>query len=169
MINMFVSKIEKSTEIKNLFRALSEFQNKIDVVKKDADNPFFKSNYAPLETILPAIKKFLLESGLSFTQIPAENTSLTTIIVHVTTGEYISGTMQLSPVKEYKKNKAGEIDTTCGYITPQAQGSAITYARRYMLVSMLGLNTDKDDDGNEASGNVVSKSKGVQSKEDAPF
>lgn len=37
---------------------------------------------------------------------------------------------------------------------PQGAGSAITYARRYALVSMLGLNVDEDDDGNHASNKV---------------
>jgi hypothetical protein len=34
---------------------------------------------------------------------------------------------------------------------PQGQGSAITYARRYALMAVLGLVADEDDDGNKAS------------------
>jgi hypothetical protein len=36
-------------------------------------------------------------------------------------------------------------------MTPQAMGSAITYARRYSLVAFLGLVADEDDDGNAGS------------------
>ena len=43
---------------------------------------------------------------------------------------------------------------------PQAQGSAITYARRYSLMSLLGLvGEDDDDDGKRAT--EASKPKGV--------
>ena len=38
---------------------------------------------------------------------------------------------------------------------PQAMGSAITYAKRYALQAIYGLGTD-DDDGNSASGKVLS-------------
>jgi hypothetical protein len=34
---------------------------------------------------------------------------------------------------------------------PQAVGSAITYAKRYALAGILGLNIDDDDDGNKAA------------------
>jgi hypothetical protein len=34
---------------------------------------------------------------------------------------------------------------------PQAVGSAITYAKRYALAGVLGLNIDDDDDGNKAA------------------
>ena len=34
---------------------------------------------------------------------------------------------------------------------PQGQGSAVTYARRYSYMSVLGLVADEDDDGNKAS------------------
>lgn len=123
----------------NLFLSIATFHKEVETIKKSADNPFFKSVYAPLEEILPAIKTPLEKSGLDFVQLPNGDTYLTTIIFHIKSGEYMQASLKLSPVD----NK------------PQSQGSAITYARRYMLVSMLGLNTDKDDDGNQASGNVA--------------
>lgn len=104
-------------------------------VAKDASNPFFHSKYAPLESILPAIKKPLEESGLIFTQIPTGLCKLTTTIIDVESGETISGEYEMTPAKN----------------DPQGQGGAITYMRRYALVSMLGLNCDVDDDGNTAS------------------
>jgi hypothetical protein len=50
-------------------------------------------------------------------------------------GEFISSTLTLKPVKD----------------DPQGRGSAITYARRYAYASILGLVSDADDDGNRAS------------------
>lgn len=128
-----------SESIVKLLGALSEFHKAVGTIKKNAQNPFFHSTYAPLEAILPAIEAPLEKAGLEVTQIPHGDNFMTTIVAHVESGEYMSGTLKLTPVDS----------------KPQSQGSAITYARRYMVVSMLRLNTDKDDDGNKASGRTT--------------
>jgi hypothetical protein len=128
--------MEKSENIKQISKALQLFQVKVEPIKKDASNPFFKSKYATLSNTLDAIQMPLSECGLVFSQHPDGN-SLTTIVVHVESGEFFQSTYDLSPVKS----------------DPQSIGSAITYARRYALTSILGLNIDDDDDGNMASGN----------------
>ena len=120
--------------MKNIYKALSDFQAKCPLIKKDADNPFYKSKYAPLDTILPIITPILKEVGLVVTQIP-DGETLRTIIAHIESGETIEGSAKLVLDKS----------------TAQGQGSGITYMRRYALVSMLGLNTEEDDDGNKAS------------------
>ena len=59
-----------------------------------------------------------------------------TLVMH-STGEYI----EFPPVRmKPESNK------------PQAVGSAITYAKRYTLSAIFGITSDKDDDGNEATG-----------------
>lgn len=120
--------------MKNIYKALSDFQAKCPLIKKDADNPFYKSKYAPLDTILPIITPILKEVGLVITQIP-DGETLRTIIANIESGETIEGSAKLILDKP----------------TAQGQGSGITYMRRYALVSMLGLNTEEDDDGNKAS------------------
>jgi len=120
---------------KNIGKALMEFQKLIPDIKKDADNPFYKSKYAPLENILPIIKEPLRQAGLAFTQIPVGLCKLKTILIHVESGEFIEGDYEMTPSRQ----------------DPQGQGATITYMRRYALVSMLGLNTEEDDDGNFAS------------------
>lgn len=126
----------KQTEsIKNLAQALTVFHLKMGKIAKDSTNPFFKSKYAGLPSILEAIAIPLNESGLTFTQFPNED-GLCTTLIHVESGEYMQACFKMLPVKN----------------DPQAQGSAITYTRRYALVSVLGLNVDEDDDGNKASG-----------------
>lgn len=103
-------------------------------LKKDADNPFFKSSYVTLDNILSAIKEPLKEAGLTFVQIPVGE-GLRTILIDIESGESLEGTFTLMPAKN----------------DPQGQGSAITYARRYALSAILGLSTEEDDDGNKAS------------------
>lgn len=107
----------------------------MEPITRDAANDFFKSKYAPLETILPAIKDPLKQAGLVFTQVPNGANGLKTLIIDVASGEFIEGVCEMTPAKN----------------DPQGQGSAMTYMRRYSLVAMLGLNTDEDDDGNAAS------------------
>lgn len=127
--------MQKSETITALAKALSLFQVKVGSVKKDSVNPFFKSKYASLTTIIEHISIPLSESGLCYTQFPDE-TGLTTVLMHAESGEYIQATYQM-PVA-----KAND---------PQAVGSAITYARRYALGAILGLAIDEDDDANAAS------------------
>lgn len=126
--------------MKNIYQSLSDFQSKCPLIKKDASNPFFKSKYAPLDSILPIVLPLLKECGLVVSQIP-NGTTLKTIIAHIESGEILEGNADLILDKQ----------------NPQGHGSAITYMRRYALVSMLGLNTEEDDDGNKASTPKVDK------------
>ena len=128
--------MKKSESIKNISTALAVFHIKMDVIKKDAKNPFFKSSYASLSNILDAIKIPLAESDLSFSQHPMGENGLSTILMHKS-GEWIGSHFTMKPVKN----------------DPQGIGSCITYMRRYALSAILGLNIDEDDDGNQASGN----------------
>lgn len=124
---------KKSDSVKEITKALIEFKKKVPAIKKDGDNPFFKSKYATLDLIIETINKPLAESKLSFVQMPSGN-GLITVLMHES-GEFIESIANLTP----KDN------------TPQGQGSAITYMRRYALSAMLGLATEEDDDGNAAS------------------
>src|SRR5574343_977354 len=127
--------INKSESITKISKALLGFQKDISKVVKDSSNPFFKSKYASLSTILDAIKKPLIDNGLVFAQFPVNENELSTIVVHTESGEYLEGTYKMTPSKN----------------DPQGQGSVITYQRRYALGAILGLNIDEDDDGNKAS------------------
>jgi len=128
--------MNKSESIKNLSAALAKFHGLVGKIKKDAKNPFFKSTYASLANILDGIQSPLQESGLVFSQFPTDQNGLSTVLIHAESGEWMESTY-IMPVA--KQND------------PQAVGSAITYARRYALASILGLNIDEDDDGNAAA------------------
>lgn len=140
--------MKKSESIKNLSAALAVFHLKMDVIKKDAKNPFFKSTYASLSNILDAIKIPLAESELSFSQHPMGENGLSTILMHKS-GEWIGSHFMMKPVKN----------------DPQGIGSCLTYMRRYALAAILGLNIDEDDDGNQASGNIGKSEAKSEAKE----
>lgn len=128
--------MEKSPTILELAKALNTFQAKAKIVKKDGDNPFFKSKYATLEHIIETNKALLGECGLALSQFPHGENELTSILMH-NSGEWIQDTVKMTP-------KDG---------TPQALGSAITYMRRYSRTAILGIATDEaDDDANVATG-----------------
>lgn len=139
--------MNKSDSIKNLAKALIVFHAKVGKVGKDSTNPFFKSKYASLSNILEAINEPLIESGLSFSQLPSGENGLTTILMHSESGEFIESDYTMKPVKD----------------DPQGKGSAITYQRRYALAAILGLNIDEDDDGNAASQKTSQNGKAVTS------
>jgi len=128
--------MNKSESIKNIAGALVKFQASVSKVAKEANNPFFKSKYASLANILDTIQKPLSECGLAISQFPDEN-ALTTIILHADSGEWMESSYVMPVAKQND---------------PQAMGSAMTYARRYALGSILNLNIDDDDDGEKAMG-----------------
>ena len=132
--------LRKSESIESLAVALVKFNGEVSKIAKDAENPFFKNNYATLDTIIDEVRPILQKNGLSVMQIPSgdgQNISMKTLLIHES-GQWIeSDELVMKPVKN----------------DPQAVGSAITYARRYSIGAFLSLNTGEDDDGNIATGN----------------
>lgn len=126
--------MESSEKINSLAKALFTFHKEMGKIAKTSSNPFFKSKYADLPTILDAISEPLHNAGLVIVSIP-DGEGLTSILMHSESGEYISANATMKPVKN----------------DPQSIGSAITYQRRYSIGSMLNLNIDNDDDGKAAS------------------
>lgn len=129
--------MQKSNTIAELTKALILFHVKVDAIKKDSLNPFFKSSYASLPNILEAINDPLNESGLTITTFPVEDHGLYCLLMHES-GEWIEGTYYMKPEKD----------------TPQGRGSCISYQRRYCISSILNLQIDDilhDDDGNKAT------------------
>jgi len=120
----------------DLFAALAVAQGAIEGAKKDSTNPAFKSKYADLSSVIEAAQKPLATSGLSLTfSMGHEPTGIavTPLLAHKTGGYILFDTLRV-PCEA----KA------------QQQGSAMTYARRYLTMSILGIPTE-DDDGNAAS------------------
>lgn len=123
-----------------LFKAMAAAQGEFTTVAKDKDNPFYKSKYAPLDSIIEMVRPVLAKHGLSvmqFTDLPdtGEGVLIETIITHLS-GEYISGKLYMPAAK----------------LDPQGFGSAITYGRRYALAAALGIVSDEDNDGQGIKG-----------------
>ena len=124
--------METSTTTKELTAALCQFQSAQLKATKKNTNPAFKTKYSGVNEVLEAVLPTLTEVGLCFVQFP-DGEALTTRLMH-TSGEWMQASYALRPVQN----------------TPQASGSALTYARRYALLAVLGLGTE-DDDGHAAS------------------
>ncbi len=115
---------------------LLKAQKAIEAVTKDGNNPFFKSEYTTLNATIFSCKQVLNDNNFVVLQpIDSDENGVyvCTTLIH-TSGEILTSKMH---IRESKQND------------PQAQGSAITYARRYSLKSMLCM-TDEDDDGEKA-------------------
>ena len=122
--------------MKNIATALLKAQSEMSNPKKGATNPFFKSKYADLNAIREAVIPTLNENGISVLQpivhVDGKN-FVKTILLHES-GELMES---LTEIIYNKMNDA------------QAQGSGISYARRYALQSFVCVGAD-DDDGNKA-------------------
>lgn len=129
--------IKRSDPHKLVSTALAEFHHNTPTVFKTAENLFFKSKYADLHSIKATCDPVLHEKGLIITQFPGGDGATPTLItslIHVGSGEYMESETPLMLAKD----------------DPQAQGSAITYMRRYAYCAILGIVTDPDDDGERA-------------------
>ena len=117
-----------------IYKKLLEFQRLGISIKKDKTNPHFKNDYASLNEVLDKVKKPLNDMGVVIVQTPCEGASLGALKTTLFDTEDESTFESYVPL----------INAT----DMQKLGSAITYARRYALVSMLALE-DEDDDGNK--------------------
>ncbi|HEY4360306.1 MAG TPA: ERF family protein [Bryobacteraceae bacterium] len=125
--------MNRSDSIGELAAALVLTQKAVKKALKDADNPYFKSKYADLESVTDACREALTANDLAVSQVFAPEdvpgtVSVETVLMHKS-GQFISGTLTMTAVKT----------------DPQAVGSAITYARRYSLAAIVGVVTEDDD------------------------
>lgn len=132
--NMETYGSENTTE---LALALIEVQKQMAPATKDGSNPFTKSNYATLNSVMEACREPLLKNGILLTQIPVPPPDylgggylgLMTKLIHAKSGQW-QASLTVIPLPK---------------ADPQGMGSAITYARRYALTAMLGMITEDDD------------------------
>lgn len=122
---------------KTIFFKLYLAQVALEPLKKDLENPYFKSKYTDINALLAVVKPVLHKQHLivlqPLTQVNGKP-AIRTDIIDVSTGESVSDVIVMPENSD-----------------PQKMGSTITYFRRYALVSMLALEAE-DDDGNSGSG-----------------
>lgn len=129
------STVRRSPSVTALAGAMVKVQAEIEdpTKNKKADAGKRQYTYADLPTVLDAVRPTLVKFDLAVVQLPCEcngGPALTTILIHKS-GEWIETTICLRP----------------GDNSPQSVGSALTYARRYALLSLCGVAADDDDDG----------------------
>ena len=144
--------MKTSDNVDKIFPAFVAFQAEMPPVPKDSVNPHFRNKYASLGATTEATRPVLAKYGLAYTQgmtfVDGTQVMITRII-HVSGQWMEDGGYVLNPTKN----------------DPQGMGSAVTYARRYVLGSSLGIITEDDDDGNKASEPAKPAPKPVKTKE----
>lgn len=141
--------IESSESIVELAVALAKFHGECPVVFKDSFNPQLKAKYANLGSILKEINPILAKNGLSVLQIPFDEFSLATMLLH-SSGQFLRSVSTIRPQDAVVRRGTTAADDVRA-ITSQAYGSALTYQRRYALAALLSICIDDDDDGNAGS------------------
>lgn len=134
------STVRRSPSITALASAMVKVQSEIEDPTKNRQADRGRGGtyrYADLPTVLDSVRPVLVKHGLTVMQFPCElgeSPALTTLLVHCS-GDWLETTMRIRP----------------GDSSPQSVGSALTYARRYALLSLCGVAADDDDDGKAAS------------------
>jgi len=136
-----------SKEVDKIFPALLSAQKEMEGALKNSKNPHFKSNFADFNSVLDACKASLNNVGVMIVQptllkqiVGADGSIelvdiLETTLVHADSGQFISAEGRIICID--KSN-------------PQKWGSAVTYAKRYVLQALVVLPSE-DDDGNSAT------------------
>ena len=117
---------------KSLNEKLFALQNEIGAISKDAKNPFYKSKYFDVNSLIKQLQPLLQKHRLLLLQ-PIEETLVYSKMICIDSNEFAVSCMKLPDISD-----------------PQKMGSAVTYYRRYTLGSLLGLQS-VDDDANLAS------------------
>jgi hypothetical protein len=141
--------MKRSEIFKEFPGAFAKFQAEVTNPKMTADNPYFKSKYAPLDEVLKVVRPVLAKYGLSVMQDVSTHEERTDHVVIVTEVMHESGEWkQTDPLvfPAFQKLKDGRHE-----FNSQGAGSSITYAKRYQLQAALGIAADSDDDGETQS------------------
>jgi hypothetical protein len=131
------------TTISAIAKAFVAAQKEFAPALKTATNPHFRSQYVDLAGCVEAVIDALNNHGIALVQKTHEcetGIKIETIFLHES-GESMSG---------------GVLHVPADKQTPQGYGSALTYARRYSLMSACAI-APEDDDGNAATKSMASK------------
>ena len=131
----------------SIYKKLYKVQKEIGAISKDSTNPFYKSKYFDINSLIKQLMPILEKHNLLLLQ-PMSEGSQYSKIVDVDTGDSVESSLLL-PIN----------------LDAQKIGSAITYYRRYTLQSLLGLQAE-DDDGNNAS---IPSKKTTNLNDERPF
>lgn len=147
----------RSESIAELAKALSSAQGEIKPPNKSREGKVsgttkagkdydYTYKYADLTDVVAAYRPALSKHGLALTHTLRPESGhlvLTTTVWH-TSNEWVASEY---PIAAYDK--------------PQAQGSAITYAKRYNVCALLDIVAEDDDDGKQAQDSRPAQAAGV--------
>lgn len=141
-IQLSVVSVCQSSELGKLAEALAKAQGSYPEIPKTktANVGSYSYKYAGLADILNGTRKALSVNHLSVTQLITSSEKgqfLTSRLLH-SSGQWVESNYELPRGR-----------------SPQAFGSELTYARRYSLCALIGVEGDEDDDGKgaESEGN----------------
>ena len=118
-----------------LINALVKAQQKVNDAVQDSNNPFFKSDYASLKSVLETVKPVFNAEGIYIQQVAHENESGVSVeTIFMGHGGSVS---------------SGRVPMPAPKNDPQGFGSALSYAKRYSLQMACGIATQKEDDDAE--------------------
>lgn len=123
--------------MKNITSAFVKAKKAFGPALKTSKNDHFKSKYADLAACLDAVDEALLDNGIAMIQETFDDqtgVTVETVFMHES-GESI---------------RCGKLHVPASKQDPQGYGSALSYARRYSLMSACGIAAE-DDDGQAAS------------------
>ena len=131
-------------EVKGIYKKLMKFQSEVDRLKKDQTNPHFKNSYVDINSVLDEVVPKLIDQGLLVlqpTKLIENRNVLITKIIDIEDDSDVMSEMILPDGLDAQKT-----------------GSALTYYRRYELISLLCLQA-VDDDGKAGSSPVKESKK----------
>lgn len=135
--------------MKAIYKKIVAIKKEIGTLKKNTENPFFKSQYLDLNALLDAIEPIFEKHNILLIQ-PIVDNKIQSIFIDIDSNENVVSEIELPNLTD-----------------PQKIGSAITYYRRYSIVSMFSLKVE-DDDANKASGNSKTEKKPKQDNTPEP-
>lgn len=147
----------ESAETNKLAEAFAKAQGEYKRVTYNRENPYFKSSYADLDTIVEAVKDPFAKYGLSFyqyTKISDEGATLLISVLKHSSGQWISSRTRIIPPKN----------------DPQSYGSTLSYQKRYQAQCLLRVTIAhdlQDDDAEVAmidSRDIMAKGTAVNTK-----
>lgn len=142
------------TESKSIAAALVAAQMEMGKALKQSNNPHFRSKYADLGNVMDACIPALNKAGIAVIQPTVDDEHgryVETVFIHGESGQELRCRVPLI----VQKNDM------------QGYGSAVTYARRYGLMTMAGI-APEDDDGNAAAQAAPAKKQQQQQQQKKP-
>jgi len=115
------------SKVTSINQKLFNLQQEIGTISKDATNPFYKSKYFDINSLIKQLSPLLKKHKLLLLQ-PIIDDEVFSKLICIETDQSTFSSLKLPDIND-----------------PQKLGSCITFFRRYTLASLLGLQAVDDD------------------------